>query len=124
MKLLVDIGNTNTAIAVAKGKKLQKRYFIHTSKKDISARALKRLLRGDLDKIDSITPLARQRYMLSLVIEICDTEFDFENFEKIPPFFKQVINILKQMNYSEFQQDNFNKYEKELRNMIEERRKK
>lgn len=83
------------------------------------------LLQQDaFDKIDSISPLERQRYMLSIVMEMCETEFDFENFEKVSPYFKQIINILKQMNYSEFQQENFRNYEKELKNMIEERSKK
>lgn len=54
MKLLIDIGNTNTAIAIAKGKKLLKRYFIHTSKERISAKSFKRLLAGYLSDADKI----------------------------------------------------------------------
>ena len=54
MKLLIDIGNTNTSIAVTAGKHIKKRYFIHTSKKYISRKAFKRLLGPHLKHIDSI----------------------------------------------------------------------
>lgn len=74
------------------------------------------------DKIDSITPLVRQRYMLKLVIELCVYDFDFESFEKVGSYFKRVINVLKQMNYSEYESDDFYKFEKEVNSIIEERR--
>ena len=44
LNLLIDIGNTNTKVALATDKKIVKRYFIHTSKKDISRKAMKRLI--------------------------------------------------------------------------------
>ncbi len=75
------------------------------------------------DKIDQNSPMARQTYMLNLVLEICDAEFDFENFEEVGDFFKKQINLLKQMNYSEFESENFKKYESELRSNLEERSK-
>ncbi len=74
------------------------------------------------DKIDSITPLARQRYMLNLVIKICEADYKFESFEKVSQYFKRVINVLKQMNYSEFEGENFKSYEKELELILDERR--
>lgn len=73
------------------------------------------------DKIDSITPFSRQKYMLDLVVSICETNFKFESFEKVGPYFKNVINILKQMNYSEFKQDKFFNFEKELKELLKER---
>ncbi|MBN2544522.1 MAG: V-type ATP synthase subunit A [Spirochaetes bacterium] len=73
------------------------------------------------DKIDSITPFKRQKYMLDLILMICETNFNFESFEKVPPYFKRIINILKQMNYSEFKQDNFYNFENELKEVIKER---
>jgi len=55
MKLLIDIGNTNTSIAViGKNKKIKKRYFIHTGKSEVRAAALKRLIGKDLKAIESI----------------------------------------------------------------------
>ncbi|MFH1798380.1 MAG: type III pantothenate kinase [Candidatus Omnitrophota bacterium] len=53
MKLLIDIGNTNTSMALAQGRRIKKRYFIHTEKKRISAASLKRLLGENLCKIDT-----------------------------------------------------------------------
>lgn len=43
-KILIDIGNTNTSIAVTRGKRIAKRFFIHTSRKNISPSSFRRLL--------------------------------------------------------------------------------
>jgi V/A-type H+-transporting ATPase subunit A len=72
------------------------------------------------DKIDAVSSMERQEYMLNLVLEICNTEYKFESFLHVPDYFKKIINICKQMNYSEFNSDQFVKYEKELRALIEE----
>ncbi|MBO8448250.1 MAG: V-type ATP synthase subunit A [Bacteroidetes bacterium] len=69
------------------------------------------------DPVDSLTPMERQEYMLNLVLDICDKDFSFEDYEECRNFFKEVINLLKQMNYSEFRSDNFNKYQEQLNNM-------
>ncbi|MCH5149031.1 MAG: V-type ATP synthase subunit A [Spirochaetales bacterium] len=74
------------------------------------------------DAIDSITPLKRQKYMLELVMEVCSTDFEFEAFEEVSPYFKELINTFKQMNYSEFPSDNFTKYEKQIREFVDSRR--
>jgi V/A-type H+-transporting ATPase subunit A len=66
------------------------------------------------DPIDAITPIERQQYMLDLILEICRTDYVFEFFTDVPQFFRKIINICKQMNYSEFFGDNFNKYREEL----------
>ncbi len=67
------------------------------------------------DKIDATSPLARQSFMYNLVIDICDKEWEFENFEECSLFYKDIINILRQMNYSEFQSADFNKYLEQLK---------
>jgi len=74
------------------------------------------------DKIDASTPLKRQKYMLDKVLEIYNTGFGFDTFEEVNPYFKDVINHLKQMNYSVFESDDFKRHEKELYNLIEERK--
>lgn len=66
------------------------------------------------DTIDMNTPLERQQYMLNLVMQIGESEFDFIEFEEVSVFFKKVINYLKQMNYTPFQSQDFKKYEKLL----------
>ncbi|HKI90145.1 MAG TPA: V-type ATP synthase subunit A [Draconibacterium sp.] len=73
------------------------------------------------DKIDASTPIKRQLYMMDKVLELYNTSFEFESFEEVNPYFKKIINVFKQMNYSEFQSDNFKKYEKELAEIITEK---
>lgn len=70
------------------------------------------------DDIDSVTPIERQKYILDMVTEICRTDFEFDNFNKVADFFKELINIGRQMNYSEFQSDRFYKYRKQLDELI------
>ncbi len=70
------------------------------------------------DPVDSLTPMERQEYMLNLVLDICDRNFEFEDFEQCRNFFKEMINLLKQMNYSEFRSENFNKYQEQLNNLL------
>jgi V/A-type H+-transporting ATPase subunit A len=74
------------------------------------------------DKIDFNTPIVRQKYMLDKVIDIYETDFEFDSFEEVNPFFKRIINQLKQMNYSEFQSEQFKRFENELYKIIEERK--
>jgi len=74
------------------------------------------------DKIDSSCPIKRQKYMLEKVISICDMSFSFENFEDCSKFYKNVINTLRQMNYSVFESDEFNKYEEEIDSILNERK--
>ena len=73
------------------------------------------------DKIDSITSLDRQRYMLELIIKLCEKDYRFENFEEVSIYFKSIINILKQMNYSEYMRKDFKQYEEELNKALSER---
>ena len=69
------------------------------------------------DAIDSLTPLERQRFMLDLVLEICDKEFEFEDFEKCREFFKELINQLRQMNYSAYESEQFWAYNETVKKM-------
>ncbi|MBN2480945.1 MAG: V-type ATP synthase subunit A [Bacteroidales bacterium] len=74
------------------------------------------------DEIDRSTPMERQHYMLDKVLEVYHTDFSFESFEEVNPFFKRIINSFRQMNYAVFRSDDFNRHEKELHNIIEERK--
>ena len=74
------------------------------------------------NNIDQSTPVERQKYMLDHVLNVCDTEFNFESFTEIDIYFKRIINHYKQMNYSEFKSEKFNKYEKELYKIIDEQK--
>ena len=70
------------------------------------------------DAIDALCPIERQRYMLDLVLGICDKDYEFEDFEKCRTFFKDLINVLRQMNYSEFQGEAFQGYQDTVNQMI------
>lgn len=72
------------------------------------------------DKIDQSTPLDRQKFMYNLVMEICDLEKEFDNFEECADYFKKLINTMRQMNYSEYQSTEFNKYLEQLKKEIED----
>ena len=70
------------------------------------------------DSIDALCPLERQRFMLDLVLGICDKEFEFEDFEQCRELFKKLINELRQMNYSPFQSENFYAYNESVKKLI------
>jgi len=74
------------------------------------------------DDIDSSTPLERQRYMVNLVLNICGSNFNFDDFEEVGNYFKRMINLLRQMNYQEFNSEKFKAIEAELQTLIAERR--
>lgn len=66
------------------------------------------------DAIDSSTPMERQEFMLNKVLEVCDAPADFDSFEECSAHYKNVINIMRQMNYSEFRSADFEKYLEQL----------
>jgi len=70
------------------------------------------------DKIDCVTPMDRQEFMLTQVLEVCDKEFHFDDFEECRKFYKELINAFKQMNYSEFKSEQFNKYFDQVKNIM------
>ena len=76
------------------------------------------------DKIDSVCSLERQKYMLDLVMDICESNFEFNGFIQVMDYFKRIINASKQMNYSVFESDSFIKYESELKEILAERKNK
>ncbi|MBQ2108650.1 MAG: V-type ATP synthase subunit A [Bacteroidales bacterium] len=78
------------------------------------------LQQDGFDPIDSLCPIERQKYMLDLLLDICDKEFTFDDYEQCRNYFKNVINVIKQMNYSEFHSEDFEKYNVELKKLIEE----
>ena len=72
------------------------------------------------DSIDCITPLERQKYMINLILDICNRKFDFEDYEQCRGFFKDLINSLRQMNYSTFKGESFMNYLAQTEKMIQE----
>ncbi len=72
------------------------------------------------DTIDASSSLERQNYMLQKSLEVTDMAFHFDSFEEVGPYFKRIINALKQMNYSEYDSDKFRKNEQELESILKE----
>ena len=72
------------------------------------------------DSVDALCPIERQRYMLDLLDELCGINFDFEDFEKCREFFKELINDLRQMNYTEFHSKEFEAYSHKIAQRTEE----
>ena len=72
------------------------------------------------DEVDALCPLERQKFMLDLLLDICDKDFDFDDFEKCRDFFKELINDLRQMNYTKFQSKEFKEYEDRISKLAED----
>ncbi|MFH1378797.1 MAG: V-type ATP synthase subunit A [bacterium] len=78
------------------------------------------LQQDNFDPVDKSTSMERQKYMLEKIMGIVAQKFTYTGFADVAPFFKKVINILKQMNYSEFKSKKFNQYEEELQLFLTE----
>ncbi len=70
------------------------------------------------DSIDCSTPMDRQEFMLNKVLEVCDAPVEFESFEDCGAHYKNIINIMRQMNYSVFKSADFEKYLEQLNKVI------
>ena len=73
------------------------------------------------DKIDAVCPLERQEFMLKLVMDICNSDYEFDSFLEVMEYFKRIINICKQMNYCEFHSDKFEEHLGKLKELLAER---
>ena len=70
------------------------------------------------DDIDANCPMERQQMMYKKVLDICDYDFDFEDFEACSKFFKGLINLFRQMNYSEWKSEKFYDYDKQIEEYV------
>lgn len=71
------------------------------------------------DDIDMNSSLERQSFVLNRVLEVSDKEIEFSDFNEVSRFYKQLINLFKQMNYSEFQSDAFKGFNAQLEEQFE-----
>ena len=72
------------------------------------------------DAVDGLCPLDRQKYMLDLILDICDRHFEFDNYEECRAWFKRVINALRQMNFSKWGSEDFEKFHTQLNEILSE----
>ena len=70
------------------------------------------------DEVDAVTPLERQEEILNLVTTICDKEYDFETFQDVIDYFKKMINLCKQMNYSPFKSEQYSDFKRQVEEML------
>ncbi len=70
------------------------------------------------DEVDAVTPIARQEEILDMVTAICEKDFHFDNFLDVVDYFKKLINICKQWNYSAYKSDQFNDYKNQIVEML------
>lgn len=73
------------------------------------------------DAIDAVTPLERQEFLLNKIVDICHSDFSFENFNEVMNFFKEVINLFKQMNYSAYKSEEFVKFNTQVEELLSQR---
>ena len=77
------------------------------------------LLQQDgFDPVDCNASMERQKYMLDLVLGICHREFTFDGYEQCREYFKEMINILRQMNYNPFHGEVFEQYREQLNQFL------
>ena len=76
------------------------------------------LQQDSFDDVDAVSSIERQKNILDLVMRICRTDFEFDNFNEVSDFFKELINAGRQMNYSVYESERFNKYYNQLKEMI------
>ena len=70
------------------------------------------------DDIDANCPIERQKMMYEMVLDICRKDFGFADFEECAQFFKALINLFRQMNYSEWQSAKFDDYKKQIEQYV------
>ena len=73
------------------------------------------------DEIDANCPIERQKMMYEMVLDICDPEFAFAGFEECASFFKGLINLFRQMNYSEWKSEKFEDYRRQIEKTVSEK---
>ncbi|MBR5924113.1 MAG: V-type ATP synthase subunit A [Bacteroidales bacterium] len=72
------------------------------------------------DAVDGLCPLERQKYMLDLILDICGRHFEFSDYEECRAYFKRVINALRQMNFSKWGSEDFDKFHTQLNEILSE----
>ena len=71
------------------------------------------------DEVDAVTPLERQQAILDLVTRICDKDdYEFDTFLDVVDYFKKLINLCKQMNYSEYKSEQYYDFMKQVEAML------
>ena len=73
------------------------------------------------DSIDANCPIERQKYMYEKVLSVCERPFEFVDFDECSSYFKQLINLFRQMNYSVYKSEQYYAYDKQIDELIEQK---
>ena len=77
------------------------------------------LLQQDaFDEVDAVSSLERQEEIMDIVTLVCEHDFKFEHFQDVTDYFKVLINLCKQMNYSQFKSEQYEDYKKQISEML------
>jgi V/A-type H+-transporting ATPase subunit A len=72
------------------------------------------------DEVDAVSSMDRQKYMLDFILDICEMNFEFDNFELCRSYFQNLINLLRQMNYSKMESEQFKDYLQQINKLLQE----
>ncbi|MEE1147795.1 MAG: V-type ATP synthase subunit A [Alistipes sp.] len=70
------------------------------------------------DDIDANCPIERQQVMYNMVLNICRKDLDFADFEECTKFFKDLIYLFRQMNYSVWKSEQFDNFASQIEAMV------
>jgi len=76
------------------------------------------LQQDSFDKIDCNSSMERQEYIMDMIVNVCRAEWEFEDFNDVSGYFKKLISAARQMSFSEFKSEEFYKYEKEYKELL------
>ena len=70
------------------------------------------------DAIDANCPIERQKMMYNMVLDICRKSFDFGVFDECSKFFKDLIYLFRQMNYTEWKSEQFENFRSQIEALV------
>ena len=70
------------------------------------------------DDIDANCPIERQQVMYNMVLNICRKDLDFADFEECTKFFKDLIYLFRQMNYSVWKSEQFENFRSQIETLV------
>ncbi len=70
------------------------------------------------DEVDAVTPLERQEEILNMVTTICERDFQFDTFIEATDFFRKLINLCKQWNYSVYKSEQYYDFKRQIEEFI------
>ncbi|MFI3262015.1 MAG: V-type ATP synthase subunit A, partial [Rikenellaceae bacterium] len=77
------------------------------------------LQQDSFDKIDCNCPMSRQKEMFNKIMDVCNTTLHHKDFEECSSFYKQVINLFRQMNFSVYESEGYHTYFKQVSELIQ-----